>query len=93
MGKKTEPKSVIDLAETMPFFADRRVIMLEDTGFFKNQCTDLPEYMAELPDYLCMIFVEDEVDKRSRMFKAVQEIRQNRGVCKAGFPDPDATGS
>ena len=72
-GKKTEPKSVIDLAETMPFFADRRVIMLEDTGFFKNQCTDLPEYMAELPDYLCMIFVEDEVDKRSRMFKAVKK--------------------
>ena len=72
-GKKTEPKSVIDLAETMPFFADRRVIMLEDTGFFKSQCTDLPEYMAELPDYLCMIFVEDEVDKRSRMYKAVKK--------------------
>lgn len=72
-GKKTEPKSVIDLAETMPFFADRRVIMLEDTGFFKSQCTDLTEYMAELPDYLCMIFVEDEVDKRSRMYKAVKK--------------------
>ena len=24
---------VIDLAETMPFFADRRVILLENTGF------------------------------------------------------------
>ena len=72
-GKKTEPKSVIDLAETMPFFVEKRVIMLEDTGFFKNQCTDLPEYMAELPDYLCMVFVENEVDKRSRMFKAVKK--------------------
>ena len=49
-GKKTEPKEIIDLAETMPFFADRRVIFLEDTGFFKNQCGDLPEYMAELPE-------------------------------------------
>ena len=27
-GKKTEPKAVIDLAETMPFFAERRVIFL-----------------------------------------------------------------
>lgn len=35
-GKKTEPKTVIDLAETMPFFADRRVIFLEDTGFLKT---------------------------------------------------------
>lgn len=72
-GKKTEPREVIGLAETMPFFADRRVIFLEDTGFFKNQCQDLPEYLAELPDYLCMIFVEKEVDKRSRMYKAVKK--------------------
>lgn len=72
-GKKTEPRTVIDLAETMPFFADNRVILLEDTGFFKNQCADLPEYLAELPEYLCMIFVENEVDKRSRMYKAVKK--------------------
>ena len=50
-GKKTEPKEVIELADTLPFFADRRVIFLEDTGFFKNQCQDLPEYLAELPDF------------------------------------------
>lgn len=72
-GKKTEPKEVIGLAETMPFFAERRVIFLEDTGFFKNQCQDLPEYLSQLPEYLCMVFVESEVDKRSRMYKAVKK--------------------
>ena len=65
-GKKTEPKAIIDLAETMPFFADRRVIFLEDTGFFKNQCGDLPEY-------ICMVFIENDVDKRNRMYKAVKK--------------------
>lgn len=72
-GKKTEPRAVIDLGETMPFFAPRRVIFLEDTGFFKNQCQDLPEYLAALPEYLCMVFIESEVDKRSRMYKAVKK--------------------
>ncbi len=72
-GKKTEPKEIVDLAETMPFFADRRVIFLEDTGFFKNQCADLPEYMAELPEYICMVFIENDVDKRNRMYKAVKK--------------------
>ena len=72
-GKKTEPKAIIDLAETMPFFADRRVIFLEDTGFFKNQCGDLPGYMAELPEYICMVFIENDVDKRNRMYKAVKK--------------------
>ena len=71
-GKGTEIPKVIDLAETMPFFADRRVILLEDTGFFKNKCEELADYMKELPDYLCLVFAESEVDKRNRMYKAVK---------------------
>lgn len=71
-GKGVEVKPLIDLCETMPFFAERRVILLEDTGFFKNKCDELADYMKELPDYLCMVFVETEVDKRNRMYKAVK---------------------
>lgn len=71
-GRGIDVKELIDLCETMPFFADRRVILLEDTGFFKNKCEELADYMKELPEYLCLIFVEDEVDKRSRMYKAVK---------------------
>lgn len=71
-GKGIDIKELIDLCETMPFFADRRVILLEDTGFFKNKCEEMAEYMKELPEYLCLIFSESEVDKRSRMYKAVK---------------------
>ena len=71
-GKSIDIRQLIDLCETLPFFADRRVILLEDTGFFKNKCEELADYMKELPGYLCMIFVESEVDKRSRMYKAVK---------------------
>ena len=71
-GKGVDVKQLIDLCETMPFFADRRVILLEDTGFFKNKSEELADYMKELPDYLCMVFVESEVDKRNRMYKAVK---------------------
>ncbi|MBO5071023.1 MAG: DNA polymerase III subunit delta, partial [Roseburia sp.] len=39
-GKDTNPKAIIDLAETLPFFADRRVILIENSGFFKNSCED-----------------------------------------------------
>ena len=71
-GKGTDVRELIDLCETMPFFADRRVVLLEDTGFFKNKCEELADYMKELPEYLCLVFVESEVDKRSRMYKAVK---------------------
>ena len=71
-GRNIDVKELIDLCETMPFFADRRVVLLEDTGFFKNKCDELADYMKELPDYLCLVFVGDEVDKRSKMYKAVK---------------------
>ena len=73
-GKGVDVKALIDLAQTVPFFAERRVLLLEDTGFFKNKCEELADYMKELPDYLCMIFVESEVDKRSKMYKAVKNV-------------------
>ena len=71
-GRNIDVKELIDLCETMPFFADRRVVLMENTGFFKNKCDELADYMKELPDYLCLVFVEDEVDKRSKMYKAVK---------------------
>ena len=35
-GKSIDVRSVIDQAETMPFFADKRFILIENSGFFKN---------------------------------------------------------
>ena len=40
-GKNTNPLEIIDLAETMPFFAERRLIRLENTGFFKNASLEM----------------------------------------------------
>lgn len=71
-GKGINPNEVIDLAETLPFFSERRVIMIEDSGFFKNQSPEMAEYMKEISSSTYFIFVEEEVDKRSKMFKAVK---------------------
>ena len=35
-GKDINPGELIDLAETLPFFAEKRVILVEDSGFFKT---------------------------------------------------------
>lgn len=71
-GKDIDWNEVRNLAETMPFFAEHRVIVLENTGAFKNAC-DFADEIAGLPDSAVLIFNETEVDKRSRMFKAVKE--------------------
>lgn len=71
-GRSTNPKELIDLAETMPFFADHRLILVEDSGFFKSGAEDLAEYMEHIPQTTTFVFSETDVDKRSRMYKALK---------------------
>lgn len=72
-GKDTNPLELIDLAETMPFFAERRVIFVENSGLFKKASDQLAEYLKGPSPTAYFVFVETEVDKRGRMFKAVKD--------------------
>lgn len=71
-GKDINVKEVIDLAETLPFFAERRVILIENSGFFKNAADEMAEYIKQAAPTTYFLFVEEEVDKRSKMYKAVK---------------------
>lgn len=73
-GADINQREIIDLAETLPFFADRRVILIEGSGLFKKAAEELAEYMEEVPDSTYFIFVEDEVDRRSKMYKALTKL-------------------
>lgn len=69
-GSRIVVGEVIDLAETLPFFAKRRVIELTDTGFFASSQEELAEYLKSVPNTTCLLFVESRVDKRSKTYKA-----------------------
>lgn len=73
-GKGTSVVEVSDLAETLPFFADRRIIIIEESGWFKNGSEGLEEKLKQFPDTTFFIFVESEVDKRSKLFKTVNAL-------------------
>lgn len=72
-GKQVNVSKVVDIANTLPFFSDRRLIVIENSGYFKNQ-NDLTDYIKEFPDSTHVVFVENEVDKRNRLYKAVKDI-------------------
>ena len=69
-GKEVRSQEVIDLAQTMPFLAERRVIMLENSGLFSHGGEDLAEYMSAISPTAYFVFVEPTVDKRSKLYKA-----------------------
>ena len=72
-GDGISPGEIIDMAETMPFLADKRVILIENSGFFKSGCPELAEYLKSPAETTFFIFAEKEVDKRKDLYKAVSK--------------------
>ena len=73
-GKGLDVDELIRLADTMPFFAERRLILVEDSGFFKSASDALVQYLPSMPDTTILLFVEMEVDKRNRLYKKVKDM-------------------
>lgn len=73
-GKGLDVKELISLSDTMPFFSEKRLILVEDSGFFKSSSEELAEYLPGMPDTTCIVFVEDAVDKRNRLYKKVKDL-------------------
>lgn len=71
-GKDVPVGEIIDLAETLPFLSPRRVIFISNSGLFKSGGEKMAEYLTEPNETTYFVFTENEVDKRSKLFKAVQ---------------------
>lgn len=72
-GEKIDYTEIVEFCETMPFFADRRVVLIEDSGFFKKDTGDFTDRLKDMPESSMIIFVEKNVDKRNRLYKAVDK--------------------
>lgn len=72
-NKQASENDLIEICDTMPFLSDRRIVVLEDSGLFKEKNEKLAEYFNDLPEYLTVIFVNPDMDKRSRLYKSVSK--------------------
>ncbi len=72
-GKGIDIHEVISQADTMPFFAEKRLLVIEQSGMFKSASPQMAEYIPKIPEETCIVFVEDEVDKRGKLYKAVKK--------------------
>ena len=72
--KEAEITAIIEAAETMPFFADYRLVDIENSGLFKREADKLVEYLDSVPETTVIIFGESQMDKRSRLYKKVNSV-------------------
>ncbi len=72
-GEKAVAEDIREFATTMPFFADRRVILVEDSEFFNKGNDGVEEFIQEIPETTVIVFVETNIDKRLKLYKLVQK--------------------
>lgn len=76
LSSPQDPMDIEISVETLPFMADRRVVIVKDSGAFDTRpgrLAALTEKLQNIPDSSVLIFIETKVDKRSKMYKAVQK--------------------
>ena len=77
LDAKTSASDIISSAETLPFMSDFRLIFLKNTGLFeagrKDDSETLAGYIPDIPETTIILFVEEKVDKRGRLYKRVKD--------------------
>ncbi len=82
-----EVSELKDICTTLPFFADRRLVIVENSGLFgADKAFD--EFIPEIPDTTVLVIVEASADKKTRLYKAVKSLGY---ACEFTTPTPEQT--
>lgn len=71
-GKAVDLEELMEIARTVPFLAPRRLILLENSGLAKKGGDALMELLPQIPPECVLVLVEEESDKRTRLYKSIQ---------------------
>ena len=83
-GNDIDVNDVIENAKSSPFFAEKKIIVAENTNLFSSGGEALAELIPELPESTVMVFVERKVDKRGKLYKAIKEAGHIAEIEKQG---------
>lgn len=82
-GNNLNADEIYDSVVTLPFFAERRLVVVENSAFFKEKKGDaedsgsggevLLEILEDLPETTCLAFFEESVSKRLKAYKIIKE--------------------
>jgi len=74
----TPAHEIIMTAETLPFLTERRLIFVRDSKLFvtgrKDDSEKMAEYLPKIPKETIIVFIESDVDRRSKMFKQMSKV-------------------
>lgn len=86
-GESTDWRGVYDSCAAVPFFAEKRLVIVENSGKFKTKPAggsadeEILKIFADLPPSTCLAFFEEEAAKNRKIFK---EAAKKGQVCECG---------
>ena len=76
-GRTLDHDAALDAIESFPIGGERKLVIIRDSGIFKKPKENDTEFwnreLKNMPDYCTLIFVEDDVDKRSSIYKTISK--------------------
>ena len=77
-GKACSVDAAIEALETTAFMSDYRMVIMKDSGLFttgrKNESENLAAFLPDIPDTSIIICLENDIDKRGRLYKKTAEL-------------------
>ena len=74
VGTPFDVSSAIEIASSYPFFAEKRVILIENSKAFSAENAGLAKCIRELPETNYVIFTEEEISSKKGLFEAIKEV-------------------
>lgn len=75
---KTPLADILDFLETYPMMSEKKMLIMRDVGLFKSPGEEAKSFwvkqLENMPDYAVVLFIENEIDKRSVLYKTVDKI-------------------
>jgi len=76
--KSATAESIADACRTAPFLNDCRLVLIRDSRLFlpgrKADSDPLADFLADIPESTVLLFVEEEIDKRGRLYKKLNDL-------------------
>ncbi|OON97214.1 MAG: hypothetical protein ATN36_03815 [Epulopiscium sp. Nele67-Bin005] len=77
-GKTCNVGNLIDECETLPFLSEKKCIVVKNSQLFKTGRKDdtdkLATWIPNLPEYATLIFLENDIDRRNKLYKTISKI-------------------
>lgn len=80
-AKDAANEKVDDALNSFPMMSEKKLIVIKNSGIFKKATEEAKSFwlerLSDIPDYVLLIFDEQEADKRSALYKALAK----NGLC------------